>query len=384
MKRIFQKLFIIALMLCVLSACGTEHSDKPRPTSDPMPTEARVGFLACGDNIIYKGTVADAKSRASDGGYDFKPIYANVAELIADAELSFINQETVMCGEGYELSYYPTFNSPQKVGQDLVELGFDIINVANNHMLDKGRDGLLRTLDFWDTQDVLLIGGYRGRADFENLRIIEKNGIKLAFLSFTEMTNGIKLKETDSLFIPYTKDEDIVAQVKKAKETADFVVTSVHWGNEGQFVPSSEQRRLAQLIADSGGDVILGHHPHVIQPVEWLCGADGNRCLCVYSLGNFAAEQAYDYNMVGGIVTFDFVRGADGALTVADPVFNPTVYHFNGKFRDNSVHLMENYNSELASVHGVKAYYRNPISYERLLEYAKNTISAEFLPDSLK
>lgn len=382
MKNKLNILLISIFSVIMLTACGGENLHEPMPT--PEITEKRVSFLACGDNIIYKGTVSDARSLATDGGYDFKPIYENVAGKISGADIAFINQETLMCGEGYELSYYPTFNSPQKVGDDLVDVGFDVINISNNHMLDKGRDGLLRTIDFWETKDVLMIGGYRGRADFETQRVIEKNGIKIAFLSFTEMTNGFRSKPSDDLYIPYINDEDIKAQIAKAKEVTDFTVISLHWGNEGAFSPSSEQKRIAQLIADCGGDVILGHHPHVIQPVEWLYGAGGNKTLCVYSLGNFAAEQAYDYNMVGGMMEFDIVKEVDGNVMIENPVFNPMVYHFNSRFRNNSVNLIQNYTSELAAKHGVKTCYGNPISYERLLKYATDTIAPEFLPEDMK
>lgn len=379
MKNKLRITAVLLLSVITLSACGEKTPPPP-----PEPQEARVSFLACGDNIIYKGTVSDAKSLATDDGYDFKPIYKNVADMISSADVSFINQETLMCGEGYELTYYPTFNSPQKVGQDLAEVGFDVINISNNHMLDKGKDGLLRTIDFWETQDVLMIGGYRGKADFDTPKILEKNGIRIAFLSFTEMTNGFKAKPSDDLYVPYIDDEEIKMQLEKAEEAADFTVISLHWGDEGAFVPNKEQKRIAQLIADCGGDVIVGHHPHVIQPVEWLSGINGNRTLCAYSLGNFAAEQAYDYNMVGGMLELDFVKAPDGTLTVENAVFNPTVYHFNRSFRNNSVHLIQNYSEELAGKHGVWASYGHNISYERLLKYVTDTIAPEFLPNDMK
>lgn len=382
MKNKFKILLISLLAVISLSSCGGEDIPLPMPT--PEPTEKRASFIACGDNIIYKGTVSDARSLATDGGYDFKPIYENVRGIISGADIAFINQETLMCGDGYELSYYPMFNSPQKAGEDLVELGFDVINISNNHMLDKGRDGLLRTIDFWETKDVLMVGGYRGKADFDTPRVIEKNGIKVAFLSFTEMTNGFKATPSDDLYIPYMDSDEIKAQILKAKELADFTVISLHWGDEGSFVPNKEQKRIAQLIADCGGDVILGHHPHVIQPVEWLTGINGNRTLCAYSLGNFAAEQAYDYNMVGGMLELDFVETPDGVKCVENAVFNPTVYHFNRSFRNNSVHLIQNYTPEHAAKHGVWTSYGNYISYERLLKYATDTIAPEFLPDELK
>lgn len=378
------KILFTAAMLTVISACGGNGGNQAPIAKEPVTT--KVSFVGCGDNIIYKGTVKDAKLLAVDGGreYNFKPMYDNVAETVKNADIAFINQETLMCGEGYDLSYYPTFNSPQDVGYDLIELGYDVVNIANNHMLDKGADGLGKTIAFWKSTEPLMIGGYENEDDYNSLKILSKNGIDIAFLSYTYGTNGFKLPSSSTLKIPYINDEDIIRQTAAARQSSDFVVASVHWGNEGQMTPDSEQRRIAQLMADSGVDVIIGHHPHVIQPVEWLTGANGNKTLCVYSLGNFSAEQAYDYNMVGGIIKFDIVKTDNEYPCIENVVFNPTVFHFNSDFRGNRIYFMQDYTPELAAKHGVKCYYKNSLSYDRLVGYAKNTVSEEFLPEDMK
>lgn len=384
MKK-YISILLIATILASLCACKSEVAETPSPTPKE-PVTAKVSFVGCGDSIIYKGNIQDAKALRIEGGreYNFKPIYSEVAETVKNADISFINQETVMCGDGYELSYYPNFNSPQDLGYDLTELGFDVINIANNHMLDKGSDGLSKTIEFWKGMDTLMIGGYENEADFNTNRIIEKNRIKIAFLSYTYDTNGYRVPKNSEIKIPYIEDEDIKRQAESARNEADFVAVSVHWGEEGHMTPSAEQKRVAQLMADSGVDVIIGHHPHVIQPVEWLTGINGNKTLCVYSLGNFAAEQAYDYNMVGGMIKFDFVKTDGQKPYIENVIFNPTVFHYNSNFRGNKVYFMQNYTPELAAKHGVRGYYKNPLSYEKLLSYAKTTISPEFLPDELQ
>ncbi len=356
----------------------------PEPEPEPEPVVERVSFMGCGDNIIYYGNVRDAKSLAVEGAraYNFKPMFEKVAHMIEEADIAFINQETLMAGEGYAISYYPHFNSPRDLGYDLTELGYDVINIANNHMLDKGADGLSRTIEFWKGMDCLMIGGYENEEDYNTVRTLEKNGINIAFLSYAEHTNGLVKTTSSPLAIPYIDDETITSQINAAKEAAEFVIVSVHWGDEGAFTPNAEQKRVAQLISDCGADVIIGHHPHVVQPVEWLTGKDGNKTLCVYSLGNFAAEQAYDYNMVGGIIEFDIVSVDDGKPYLENVVFNPTVFHFPGNFYGNTVYLMEDYTKELANIHGVRTYYGRTLTYERLVNYAKNTISEEFLPEN--
>ncbi len=376
-----KKYLTILLSLFVLAGCGkSENIAKPEVSMPVSEEEYRVSFVGVGDNIIYKGTVLDAASQSGeDREYDFRPIYSEVQDIIEGADVAFINQETVMTGG--ELSYYPNFNSPQQVGLDLVDIGFDVVNIANNHMLDKGGDGLLKTVEFWQEQPVLTIGVYDG--DFQRAEIIEKNGVKIAFLSYTYGTNGGGVAKNSELKIPYVKTADIEKEVENARENADFVIVSVHWGEEGKFQPSSEQKELAKRLADSGVDVILGHHPHVIQPVEWVEGENGNRTLCAYSLGNFAAEQAHDYNMVGGIISFDLVKtsGATTAFSVENPIFTPTVYHFNSRFKENKVYQMKDYTPELANLHGVKNYYKNPLTYDGLIKYAEDTVDAEFLAE---
>lgn len=350
-------------------------------TTEEVIPETRLSFIGVGDNIIYGTKEARIHASGTDKQYDYKPYYNGVADIIADADISFINQETLMCGEGYSLSYYPMFNSPQQVGLDLVELGFDVVNISNNHMLDKGADGLAKTIDFWKSRNVLMVGGYENPEDFDNIRILEKDGIKIAFLSYCEMTNGLVKSANSPVVVPYLDKDTVVRQTALANECADLVFVSVHWGDEGSFVPNSTQEEYALLFADCGVDVILGHHPHVIQPVEWLCGKDGNKTLCVYSLGNFMAQQNRDYNMVGGIIGFDIVKCGEDKPYVENPIFTPTVFHFNSAFTDNNVYLMSDYPKELASSHGVRGYYGSRFDYDTIINYAKNTIDSEFLPD---
>lgn len=380
-----------------MSTTVTEaETTAPAPKADP----ARVSFVGCGDNIIYYGNVREAATKAPAGRqYGFAYSYDRVRSIIEGADVAFINQETLMCGEGYDLSYYPTFNSPQDVGYDLVDVGFDVVNIANNHMVDKGGAGLERTIEFWREQPVLMIGGYESEDDFNTPRYLESGGLKIAFLSYADHTNGIPLYDGHNAWVPYLDEEDtsmtqsgvisdaamqtIMSQAAEAKKNADIVIVSVHWGAEGAFTPSEEQRKYAQLFADCGVDVIVGHHPHVIQPVEWIEGADGNKTLCVYSLGNFMAEQAYDYNMVGGMISFDMVRSETGETSIENVLFIPTVFHHNASFYNNQVWQMEEYTAEMAASHGI-SYYGNRTTLDKLKKYVTDTVAPEFLPDFLK
>lgn len=398
MKRII--IFLICI-LCVFTVSCSYTEDTPSiEENEPQialeknedvpetPVEddyRKVSFLGAGDNIVYYGTVRDAQRFGTPDGrmYNFKPIYEEVDHLIEAADVAFINQETLMCGEGYALSYYPMFNGPQDLGYDLVELGFDVVGIANNHMLDKGSAGLEKTIAFWDTQPVTLIGGYKNEADYKTVRVHEKNGLKIAFLSYTEMTNGLRTTYGYDAHVPYLNEANIAEEVAAAKAVSDFVIVSVHWGNEGAFSPNNIQKDYAKKFADSGVDVIIGHHPHVLQPIEWITGKDGNKTLCVYSLGNFMAEQAYAYNMVGGMITFDIVSENKKKPTIENIVFIPTVFDWGAAFYDNKVYLLEEYTAEMARHHGIGSYGRTT-SLAQLRGYVSATIPNEFLSENYK
>ena len=347
--------------------------------------ETTVSFVGAGDNLIFYGNVRDAASCAVSGGrkYNFAPTYDSVRETIQSADIAFINQESLMCGDGYAFSYYPRFNGPQDLAYDLADVGFDVINIANNHMLDKGTDGLEKTIDFWRTiEDVTLIGGYKSADEFAEPHVMEVDGVRVAFLTYTTFTNLAKDSADSPLVIPYPHDDTVIAQIARAHELADFLIVSVHWGDEYTFTPNASQKSFANLLAENGVDVIIGHHPHVIQPIEYLDRPDGGKTLCVYSLGNFVAEQNHDFTMLGGLISFDIVKKGD-AVTVENALFLPTVYYFNTSFYKNHVYFLSDFTESLASSHGL-AYYGKSISVDTVKKYVTNTISAEFLPDYLQ
>jgi len=344
------------------------------------PKEERISFLAVGDNIIYAGQLREGKKNAAadpdyKGEYDFRPMYKNVADIISSADISFVNQESVM-SHRYEPSQYPDFNSPQELGENLVEVGFDIVNIATNHMLDMWYDGLEDTLKFWKTQDVLTVGGYKDKDDFMNVRYVESKGVKIAVVGFTYSP---KNREDKPLFIPQIKDEYITEWIGKAKGEADFIVVSMHWGEEYDQTPNKEQRRLAQLIADCGADVIIGHHTHCLQPIEWIEGKDGNKTLCFFSLGNFTSETDETVSLPGGIATFEIINNEETGIRIENVVFIPTVMDYRSSFNKNTVYLLEDYTEELCKTHNIVSYFKKQLSMEMLHNYVSNAIDTKYL-----
>ncbi|MBQ4151095.1 MAG: CapA family protein [Clostridia bacterium] len=364
---------------------ATDTPIKPIELVEP-PTLYSLSFVAAGDNMAYYGNVRDAAKNAegTDAKYDFKPSYTTIKPFVEAHDLAFINQETLMCGEGYDLSYYPRFNSPKELGDAVVDAGFDIIGMANNHMLDKGESGLKATLDYWETKPVTLIGAYRNSEQFEDITVIEKNGISIALLAFTEHTNGLKLGKNSEMYIPYIDADVLARKVKEAETLADITIVSMHWGDEFTFkVNPSLQTDFAKIICENGGDVIIGHHPHTIQPIEWI-ESDTNKTLCVYSLGNFMSEMEKDTRILGGMVSFDIEKlGEKGKAEVKNVLFTPTVFDFTTKFYNNHIYFLEDYTDEQARAHGIR-YYGNSTTLDKLYGYVKDNIDAEFLPDFLK
>ncbi|MBQ3527292.1 MAG: CapA family protein [Clostridia bacterium] len=400
-KRIFA---VVAIILCIVfcTSClrqtgmfedatddgvgGSDTTDAHTTVPETQPPVInKASFVGCGDNIIYYGTWRDAQSK-SDGTreYSFRHIYKNVEDIISSADISFINQETV-CSESFPPESYPQFNSPVDLTYDIADVGFDVVCMANNHMLDKGALGLRESFDNWNERGVHVIGCYEEMEDSSRyITYYEKNGIIIAFVAYTEFTNLSPDPAAEGLWAPYLKQSDVVGDIREADENADFVIVSVHWGEEGHFDPSVTQQSYAKIMADSGADVIIGHHPHVIQPIEWISGKDGHKTLCAYSLGNFVHEQDHDYNVPGGMLSFNIVREKGKDAKAEDVEFIPTVCHYPQSFYNNTVYLLEDYTEDLCNSHAVRTYYNNTISLDRLKKYVTDTISPEFLPDYLK
>jgi poly-gamma-glutamate synthesis protein (capsule biosynthesis protein) len=364
----------------------TNPPDTAPPQTEPpapeVPKEKRVSILAVGDNIIHEAVFTDAKNRAADGAeYDFVPMYEGVAARVAAADIAFINQEAPMAGKEYGISGYPTFNSPREAGQALVDVGFDVINLANNHILDKRVAGARATVEFVQSLPVTELGVYLDEADHKNLRITEVDGIRIAWLSYFDLSILYYTPDMTNIVIPLMDDDaKIRSEIADAKTKADFVIVSAHWGREQPQV-TSEQKRMAALMSEAGADVILGHHSHILQPVEWHQNGDGSRTLVAYSLGNFISTQHYANNMIGGMLTFDVVMNEAGECTLENPVLSPTVTHYSLKRDGLQLYMLEDYTEELAQKHGTTLKENpKPFTIQWIYSHVRSIIDESFLP----
>ncbi|WP_373710400.1 CapA family protein [Jeotgalibaca porci] len=353
-------------------------------SSEPQePEEKRISFIGVGDNLIHENVIWAAET--PDGSYDFSNMYENIAADVENADLAFLNQETIFAGPDYPYSGYPSFNTPEQLGTNMVDLGFDLINGATNHTLDFGVAGATYALDFWKQyEDVRYTGVFESEEASLEIPTIERDGVTFSFLAYTYGTNGI---EPDTNWrVNYFDEEKIRTDVAKAKEVSDVVIVSAHWGDENTYVVNEYQKYYGQLFADLEVDVVIGTHPHVIQPVEWLTGTNGNEMLVVWSLGNLLAHALDDINTLGGMISFDFVV-TEEETAIENIVFRPTVSHFSYHYNDNDrlkrkfkIYYLDEYTDELSIEHGLNALEGISVSLERYYSQVESVIAPEFLP----
>lgn len=332
---------------------------------------SRASFVAVGDNLIHDTIYEQAAERTSGDGYDFSYDYENMEKYISAPDVAILNQETIISTE-HNPSSYPTFNSPVELGEEMLEIGFDVFNISTNHSLDKGEKGLISTINYWKDKQAITTGAYLNKEDMMPIRTNEVNGITVAYLGFTESTNGLKLPDDSEVILMLAKDEALLeARVKQAAEIADFVVVNAHWGVEYTHEPNDFQRQLASKLASWGADVIIGTHPHVIQPLEYIQNEDGRKTLVAYSLGNFISAQNRGPRMLGGMLNFELVKNnITGATSIEKVSFSGVVTHYGSGYSNIRVYALKDYTEELAVAHGVRS---NTPSFSK--EYLENILA---------
>ncbi|WP_080875782.1 CapA family protein [Oceanobacillus timonensis] len=329
------KYFIIILFILTLTACipsPDDHTDKQHSSKQTSISlketdwiDPKVTISAIGDILIHDRVYDDAWDGKT---YDFKPMLAAVADDLRASDMTVANQETIMGGEDIGLSGYPNFNSPFEIGDALQDAGVDMVTMANNHTMDRGEAAIQNAIAYYEEIGMPYTGSFKSADDQSEISVLETDqDISVAFLSYTYGTNGMSVPDGKPYLVNLINREQIKEEVEKADELADATIISLHFGKEEERMPNQEQKNLAQYAADLGVDVVIGNHPHVLQPVEWLEGKEGNKTLVAYSLGNFLSGQYQFYNRIGGIFEFNLVK-EDNDVHVEDPGFLPTFVEF--------------------------------------------------------
>lgn len=331
-----------------------EHEGAQVPAESEVLSPETLSMIMVGDILLH--TPVEEASLQADGSYNYEAIFAEMKWDIQAADLAIVNQEVILAGEELGVSGYPAFNAPFTVGDALVDAGFDVICHGTNHALDKGRKGVLNCLNFWqDSYPETAVLGIHGSQDSQdNIYIYEQGDFKIAVLNYTYGTNGIALPEDMPYAVDLLQEEKVAADLKKAEELANFTIVCPHWGTEYQLEQSAVQEKWAAFFASHGADLVLGTHPHVIQPIEWVTDAEtGNEMLVYYSLGNFVnwtgeSGAGIANRMVGGMaqVTLEY---KDGKVTISEYGVEPVVCHLEQGTNGVTVYKLEDYTDELAA-----------------------------------
>ncbi len=300
-------------------------------TEQPLIVEPKVNKLSmitAGDALIHRPVYNDAYN-SKTGKYDFTKQITMIKPIVQKYDLAFYNQETILGGTALGLSTYPLFNSPYEVGDAMIDAGFNLVNLATNHTIDKGTTGVKNSTAYWKKQaNILTAGSNISDRDRNQIIVGEKNGITYALLSYTTSTNGLNIPNGNDYLVNVYSNTKAKKDIESIRDKVDVVMVSMHWGVEYTFTPTTTQKEQARYLSSLGVDIIIGTHPHVIEPVTWV-----NDTLVIYSLGNFISGQRQDYNynkMVGLLTSFDItktINGNDVTIKI-DNIKNELIYNY--------------------------------------------------------
>lgn len=362
LKKSF-KIIIIFLLLALAIGIGTysymslkkddAKEEKKVEEEKPKEEEYSASMIMVGDCLIHSSVYYDAKT--TDGGYDFTGMLENVKPLIQEYDLAYYNQETILGGSELGLSTYPQFNSPYEVGDAFVDAGFNLVSLANNHSMDRGTEALDNSIAYWKKQkDVYWAGTYSSFEERDTAKIGEVNGITYAMLSYTTWNNGLSTPVGEEYYVNMYSDELAKADVERVRDKVDVVMVAMHWGteyNEGAI--DEDQTRIAKYLSDLGVDLIIGTHPHVIEPIEYV-----GDTLVIYSLGNFLSGQINVENITGLMVGLNINKTVkDGQTTIdfSDVTAEFVYTDFNSSYQNFKLYRYNQLNNDI--FYGYKDYF---------------------------
>jgi poly-gamma-glutamate capsule biosynthesis protein CapA/YwtB (metallophosphatase superfamily) len=313
-------LILLSIVFLSVNYTGTKQEESIEQDSVVTATIAVVGDLMC-HSVQYNYALVQGDS------FNFNPVYRYVKDIISSADFAFGNFETVTAGSKKGYSGYPLFNSPDDFVTALRYAGFDLMTTANNHSLDQGEAGLRRTIEVLDKEGIGYNGTYISSEDRDSLRVFDINGITIAFLAYSYGTNGIPVPKGKDYLINLIDTVVIRNDITKAKQNSEIVLVHYHFGEEYQRAPSASQKNLVNKTIEYGADIIIGGHPHVIQPAEFLEGNERtiDSVFVIYSMGNFISNQRKRYTDAGVIIQLNLSKNfSTGKIKVNNVLFTPT------------------------------------------------------------
>lgn len=328
-RRVKRKVKVFLVISILLIGVGvflqtTSFSKKDKKESKKIVKKEKqkdyeIKLFMVGDALIHSNVYLDAKQ--SDGSYDFKPMLEKIKPISSKYDLSYYNQETVLGGSELGLSNYPRFNSPYEVGDAFIDAGFDMVSLATNHTMDKNEEGVLNSVKYWKKhKNIVTSGQWSSEKERDKVRIYKKNGIKYAFISYTTWTNGLETPEGKEYLNNVYSEEKAKEDIEKVRDKVDVVMVAMHWGTEYSLGVSADQTKIANYLSDLGVDLIIGAHPHVVEPVEYI---NDNKTFVIYSLGNFISDQEGTERLTGLMMEVTIKKHIDKkkktTITIEDP-----------------------------------------------------------------
>ena len=367
----------------------------PEPTPTPTPTPEpvkEINLMMVGDNLLHMGIVQTGKQE--NGTYNFDFLFEGMGDFLEEAEIKMINQETIFGGNEKGFSGFPYFNSPTQVGDAIVNAGFNVVLHSSNHAADKEISGLLSCLEYWKQYpDMTVVGIHEEEAE-SAIEIVTIDDVDFAILNYTYGPNMEIIPNSIEGHLDMLCNYDaenrldftsihpkVLEDIAEAETMADVVIVCPHWGTEYTTKPSSYQQKFAKQMTQAGADIIIGTHPHVVQPVEWIEAENGNRALCYYSLGNYVSTQKQALCMLEAMAWITFTVKGD-VVEVKEEATGvlPLVCHYSAMpVRMDRVYLLQDYSEELAAAHGIKAYGGVDLKLEELQGWSQEVFGENVL-----
>ncbi len=370
---------VVSIGVILFTDAETISEQNLSETDENEDIFTRASVVAVGNNMVQDDILTQAKARSSTGGYDFSYVYEKVEDFISNADSAVITQESVISST-HSVSGSILMNSPIELGDELADIGFDVVNVATNHALDYGEEGLINTLDYWESKNIITIGAYKDKTQDQWITMQKCNGVKIAYVAFTDAANGNSLPEDSEAELSLAEYETWLSSlISYANQKADAVIVIAHWGNEYENEVTQAQKDLAAKLGEWGATVVIGTHPHVLQPVEYIENSNGTKTLVAYSLGNFLSAQAKPEYMLGAALTFDIVKNTEQySVTIENVSIKGIVTHYGQNMSKIRLYMLDDYTDELASKHGLKESYED-FSVKYLKNLLGETIDKQFL-----
>lgn len=353
-----------------LVECAEDTQTPQAIETEPAFEEYDITLMAIGDNLIHMGIVRTGMQ--ADGSLNYSFLFEGISSFLEKADIKIINQETPLAGNELGFHGYPLFNSPKEIGDAIVDAGFNVVLHASNHSADQGISGLDNCVAFWRTYPEILLTGIHEPVETREIPLLTIKDKTFAILNYTygpnygtapdNLANRMDILcniDPQSKLIDFTAlNPQVIEDIKAAEEIADMVIVCPHWGTEYATTPSSYQEAFAKQMTEAGADVIIGTHPHVVQPVRMIQADNGNTALCYYSLGNYVSTQKNGQSMLEGMAWVTFHVTENGiSLSTEDTGIIPLVCHYSsGPVRLKNVYLLEEYTEELATSHGIINY----------------------------